>query len=147
MVTTWAVLGDHGRSPHGVCELLTSTAFFLGVLVTPAVAYLIRRHILRPDSEPLVFILACIVAYAVLLASIPIRRAEIEMAASSYDMADTSPAAEAARRRISDDTGITLAPFTGLVIVPTWCLINYAFLGSIHWCGAAIARVTKTGEP
>jgi hypothetical protein len=95
----------------------------------------------------LVFILACLLAYASLLISIPIRRAEIERAAALYSVTDTSSEAEAARNRISNDTGITLAPITGLVIIPLWCLISYAVMATIHWLGAVIVRMAKPGEP
>ena len=135
------------RSPDGVRVLLTSTAFFLGVLATPAVAYLIRRHLLRPGSEPLVFMLACIFAYSVLLVSVPVRRAEIERDAALYDVADASPQAQAARRRISNDTGLTLAPITGLAIIPLWSAISYAAMATIHWFGIVVVRSSRRGEP
>ncbi|WP_302117843.1 hypothetical protein [Allorhodopirellula heiligendammensis] len=127
--------------------MLASTALIICVLTTPAFAYLIRRHLLRPGSEPLVFMLACIFAYFTLLFSIPIRRAEIEQAAAAYDVADTSPQAETARRRISNDTGLTLAPITGLAIIPFWCVIVYAFMGTVHWVGALVVRKPRSGEP
>ena len=124
--------------------MLTSTAFFLSALAVPSVAYLLRRYLLRGDAEPLVFILACFVAYIVFVVSIPIRRAEIEHAAFSFDATDNSPEATEARRRISDDTGLTLAPITGLFIFPIWSALTYAIMATIHWIATAIARALRT---
>ncbi|GAA5511281.1 hypothetical protein [Novipirellula caenicola] len=84
--------------------------------------------------------IACIFAYFTLLFLIPVRRAEIEQAAAAYDVADTSPQAETARRRISNDTGLTLAPITEFVIIPFWCVIVYAVMASAYWLGTLVAR-------
>ena len=91
--------------------------------------------------------LACIFAYVTLLFSIPVRRAEIEQAAAAYDIADTSPQAETARRRISNDTGLTLAPITGLAIIPFWCVIVYTAMALIYWLGTVFVRKQRRGEP
>ncbi|EMI54311.1 membrane protein [Rhodopirellula sallentina SM41] len=133
--------GDGKRYPTEALAMLTSTAIFLGALAVPSVAYLFRRHLLRPEAEPLVFILACVVAYIALVVSIPVRRAEIEHAALAFDASDSSAQAEAARRRVSNDTGLTLAPITGLFIIPIWSLLTYTGLATIHWVATAFARI------
>ena len=118
-----------------VATLLISSA-----LITPGFAYLMRRYVLRPGVEPLAFILACIASYAFLLLSLPFREIEIESAMLAFDLdgsggvgsAEMTPDAKLAVDRWQHDTGRNFAPFTGLFLVPIWCLVVYTLLAIVH---------------
>ncbi|GAB5517684.1 MAG: hypothetical protein Rhob2KO_54090 [Rhodopirellula baltica] len=122
-------------------------------VAAPAIAYLYRRHLLRRGSEPLVFILACIACYGLLLLSLPFTEAAIEADMYSFDLngdgvfddSEMTPEAKDAMRRWSSDVGRNFAPFTGLFIAPIWSAMVYAVFALAYLIGNAFFRTKAIG--
>ncbi|WP_168567296.1 hypothetical protein [Crateriforma spongiae] len=135
--------------------MMPTTGTMLAYLsvAAPAIAYLVRRHLLRRGAEPLVFILGCIACYGLLLLSLPFTEAAIEADMYSFDLngdgifddSEMTPEAKAAMRRWSSDVGRNFAPFTGLFICPIWSAMVYAVFAFGYRIGNAFFRTKAIG--
>lgn len=133
--------------------LLMGTIFGLASLGTPVLAYFLRRHVLRPGIEPLVFILACLGSYGLMLVSLPFREAGIKAhmysfdldSSGSFDESEMTPEATAAMQRWTSDTGRNFAPFTGVFLVPIWCGIVYSVLALCYFAVESARRNQRRG--
>ncbi len=129
------------------------TILAIASVAATALAYVVRRHFLRPGVEPLMFILACLACYGLLLLSLPFTEADIEAKMYSFDLngdgvfdaSETTPEAKAAMRRWSSDVGRNFAPFTGLFLAPIWSGIVYALLALAYLLCNSARRVTTNG--
>ncbi len=120
--------------------LTTARILALTAVATPAFAYLADRHLLKRRIGPLLFILACIIAYLLVIASLICTEVWIENAMYTFDTdgsgdisgPELTPAATDAINARQNDTGRNFAPATSLVLIPFWSGIVYTLLWALH---------------
>lgn len=103
----------------------------------PALALLKRHAWRRGIWDGVAFLLVALACYVVLLVGVYFRKSQLQWDLESYDLngdgifsiAEQSPGQQLAMAEAMNDTGISLAPFTGLFLAPLWVAL---------WFGAVL---------
>jgi hypothetical protein len=130
----------------------TSEVLQLVAAATPLIFWLLNVFLLRRLHWLLLFGIAWITCYAVLMTAVAAVETELERELYRFDLnADGSfseneltPEAERAFDAVTADTGRTFAPITGVPITCVWTMICFAVIAPVDWTARSIRRRIST---
>ena len=141
--------------PLTIRDMSLSQLLQITYALTPLISWLLNVFAFRRRIHWFVlFILACIAGYVILMLAVQVVEAELERELYRHDVDgdgafsenEITADAERAMDAVSSDTGRTFAPITGVPITFVWTSLNFITISVIDWLARVTVRIYRQRE-